>query len=465
MKRILLLFALILALGTAAMAAIAQGYTWESLSSADAIQAVCNFEGNPNLAVTLQDMESSAPISAQDYAASQLYHMTTDRYDYSVSQYSHTRFTRRDLLFDHDKPTFYGQPYDPVALTQEMMPEQAVVDIAKAFMQAHFPHPEVMFFTNIKPIYGDTYDANGLHTGLSTTFIEVYDVMFRQVTRPGIAKGPSYCIVTVDTVNGAIVGYYQGYFPLLTNTYPGMSGDEAMAIAMNAIVPGTGVPGTVNDVYVTFPDAMGIETVAYSISFGTTTDTMGGYIASVDALSGAILYQDILQGGVKPNKAMQISSQDQRRATEVKKQLAVGKPLNYKMNGRPTKLAYPPLMIADRPYLYAGYLAYGAPGTKLVVAGQQSLAIVGKQRQAGFRFASQTFVFNGKKRPMTGKPVIVSGAWYVPLDAARAVLGSSLTYDAVGKAVCFAPPAAHTMTAQIVGARVNSASTAPIKKP
>jgi hypothetical protein len=472
MKQILRLFALLFMVGIHADMAIAQGYAWESLSSADAIQVVRNFEGNPNLVVTLKDIYQCAPLSPQDYVFTQLYHMTTDRYDYSVSQYSHNRITRHDLLFDN-KPAFYGQAYDDVALTQRMMTQQSALSIAQAFMQAHCP--AATFLQQVNTTTTPNYGMNTQNTAVSTTFIESYLFVFNYIIEPlkGLkVKGfpttaPVTCNVKVDTVNGDVIEYYQTWFPvLIPTTVPNLSAQQAMTIAMNSMLPlGTGVPGIYGPLYATFPDAMGAATLAQDVTFGSTASTLGGYIATIDMYTGAVLYTDILQGEVKPNKAIHLSMQDRHRAIEIKKQSAIGKLLAYKLNGHPTKLLYAPLLIANRPYLYAGYLAYGSPEAKLVRPSPDRVEIIGKERSVGFRLASRDYTLNGKQQRMAGVPVVINGAWYVPLEAARAALGSALTYDGASKAVCFNPPTAQVQTASTTAGRAVPTTKAVGNKP
>jgi hypothetical protein len=434
MKNLMTQLALCSILLTAGAATLAQGYTWENLTENDAIQVVRDFEGDPNLNVSSDGLSVMDFEDPAMFAQTEEYQLHANGYSYHVSRYTRYRFSRQDEAFGPDYSEFYGQPYDPYTLAGQVMPQADAEAIAISYMQAHFPAPQILTQHTVRPRYpGRVMDPD-------PHFIQYYTVDFVQDCGDGVV-GPSFCQVDVDSVHGRIVGYGQAYYPVLVPTVPGLTGEQATAAAMNVLLTEPGTPETVDNLYVSHPDALGVEHLVYSLKFtgiGPAYPTPETYFCHVDAFNGAVLGWDIIMSaragthGDRNTLATQCRTRKGPRASTCRT-LAVS------LNGKRSNLSYPPLIVTDRPFMYVGYLCYGTADVKLRYKNREHITVTGTTRQMVFNLNSRAYRLNGQTRKLPAKPVIVNGRCYVPLEAAQAVLPFRISYDAKACVVRFDP--------------------------
>ncbi|MCC6442811.1 MAG: hypothetical protein IT210_05065 [Armatimonadetes bacterium] len=238
---------------------------------------------------------------------------------------------------------------------------------------------------------------------------------------------------------GKVVEYLASYFPILISTAPGLTGEQAMTSAMNALLDVPGEPGTVEELFVAQPDALGLERLVYRLTFtgvGVADHTDSNtYVAMVDAFDGSVYYWDIRMG--LPTKSNGASIAGAHTVRPIKKFLPTSKSPVVIWNGRKVSLGYPPILADDLPYIYIGYLCYGAPGSKLVYRNRKQVVIAGGGRYLVFSLNSRWYQINNRKQRMPAKPVIVKGRCYVPLEVAQKVLPFRIRYEAKGRQVCF----------------------------
>lgn len=86
--------------------------------------------------------------------------------------------------------------------------------------------------------------------------------------------------------------------------------------------------------------------------------------------------------------------------------------------------------------MYAGYLRYGAPDTKLAYKNGR-LEVVRHGRWLVFHRDSSRFSSDGLVRDMHVKPVMVDGRFYIPIEAIRDELPFAITFDGRARTVRF----------------------------
>jgi len=434
MKTIMVPLAVWSVLLMADLPALAQGYTWENLSEEDAIRVVRDFERDPSLSVVSDGLEMTEP-DPSGFAQSEEYRLHANGQTYTVSRYTPHRFTRSDDAFVLDKDAFYGQPHDPCALAGQVMPQADAEAIAIAYMQAHFPDPQSLNRRSVRP-RGTTWVLDP-----DPRFTEAYVVWFDQVL-PGGVIGPSLCVVTVDSVFGRVVGYIQAYYPVLVPIVPTLTGDQAMMAAMGAMLYEPGIPESVDRLFVTPPDALGLEHLVYDVKFTGRGPACPSdpttYHCLVNAFSGSVVDWDILQRlrtSMRPEHSRSAKQGLTRRGWRP----SVHKTLASLLNGRPMHLGYPPLFIGSRPMVYVGYLAYGAPGSRARYGGRADIRVEGPGRSLRFSVESKACRIDGRRLSLPARPAIVNGRCYVPIEAAQAVLPFRIAYDPKAGVVRFDP--------------------------
>ena len=446
MKEFIKYYLLILTLICLPTASSAQTFNWQSLSQQDAIQVVKVFENNPVLAVNVNPPNTHGFVDTDPamFDDTDGYSLTTSRYQYTVSKFTHYKFTRTDRLFlAADLTQFYGQTYDPVALSQKAMSRNAVVSIAVSFMQTHFPHPEVLSPGKVVAHY-----ATGNTPGAITSFIDYYSVGFYQTINGVLA--PAFCTINVDTVRGQVVSYSQNYYPVLISTLAYLSSNQAMAAAISAFMnmPNTSAteltsPDKVGTLYVTKPDAMGLEILAYDVEFDAaeSADNMATtFTATVDADTGNVLSWGELENARPPINAQksnlfaELCLQEAQNQTDYKPLYSL-----ILIAGKETKLNCAPLLIKKQAYFDAAYLCYGLASAKMVIKTSKQIAIEGQKRQVSFGVNSQIYQVNGQTKRMSAKPVFINGRCYVPLDVMQTVLGGQWSYDKQTQTVRYDP--------------------------
>lgn len=422
--------------------ASAQSYIWHSLSTDDAIQAIHDFEGNPTLAVTVTKM----PLSNNGGPASWIsYTLTAGRYEYDICAYSLDMFIRDDETFITNESEFYGQTYDPYSLSQQVMSQDAALSIARMFMQAHFPHTELLNMMLVHPEMGRKLNYS------DPSFIKDYAFAFYQKDSNG-AIGPNFCHISVDSVKGQVVHYAASSFPLLINTTPSMTIEQATASAMNAmnIVDGTPEPRLADGLSVSKPDAFGNESLIYFVTFSGiqlppgVTDTTGyyreKYVVSIDALTGQVLTSSVL---MKIQAKTNVSASPAFEALRIRLAKAhnlAPSLLKFTWVNKETNLNYPLILVETVPYVCAAYLCYGASRAKMTGTGKQ-VRITGGGRDVSLSMNARTYQVNGQTRTASAKPMLVNGRCYVPLDVVQAVLPGTFRFEPKTRTVRFDPPA------------------------
>lgn len=420
-----------------ALKSSAQAYVWQSLSADDAVQSVRGFEGSNNLAVTVVETPSNSGVPAPwiDYV------LTAGRYEYDVCAYSHDVFFRSDVTFMLDKPRFYGQPYDLDVLKQQVMSQDAAQSIARTFMLAHFPHPEVLTNIRIWP------ESETDHMTGKAVFVKDYLIAFFQQNALGVG-GPAECRVTVDTIKGQVINYRAKYYPLLIGTVPTLSADQATASAMNALNIVQGTPKPVDGLIVSAPDALGNETLLYGVNFGGISLPFGqtdatntypeNYIATVDAFTGDVVYASMLMSLVSKHRPGESRAFSSIRTQVAGKLRSTGSRLKFVWAGQPLTLNHSSLSVGNRAYVLADYLCSRSPASKITKKGSD-FHVNGQAQDTSFRVGSQVYQINGQTKRMSGTPLLLNGLCYVPLDVMQAVLGGEWSYDAKAQTVRYDP--------------------------
>lgn len=445
----LLILVLSLSLGILPTSLFAQGYAWHPVTQEEAVQAVRHFEANPSLdfKVTRSVTEDTTQPgkwrlvphtrgipSGNDLLCS--YSLSAGRYQYGVNYYTEDEFSRTDTsFFDADK--FYGQPYDPAILKPLVMSEGSAQVIAQAFVSSHYPEPARLNKVSVKPDFGGQGDVPE-----SLRFIHSYQFSFDQDCGNGV-MAPAGCYVEVDAIRGQVISFVGIHYPVLISSVPRFTGDETMAIAMNALDISDGVPDKVEATGISKPDSMGQETLYHHVTFsGRQAGAIGyqRYYVAVDANTGEIEHWGIANGIVKSPAKPASAAFVLLRANMAKKPASAGTSLKLTTKAGQVSLNYPPLAIHGEAYLYANYLCEGVPDAKISTKLGEQIDITSKSRQVSLRLNSQSYRVNGQARQMSAKPVLLNGRCYVPLDVVQTVLGGKWSYDAKAKTVRYDPP-------------------------
>lgn len=408
----------------------AQGYTWQPMSPEDAVQIVRRFEGNAGLQVVPRP--GSTVMYPLNISHVQNYDLLSGDREYSFDM------RRRDSLFFTDKrirdANFYGQPYDSNVLGPQAMSQPEAENIARNYMQAHFPNPEKLNKMEVSKHYGESKPTNA-------SFIQYYTFAFYEDIN-GV-RGPAECTVRVDTIFGRILMFISNNIPVIISTMPRLTPEQAYAILFNTLQV-NGVPSGEPKLYVEYPDALGNQLLEYRMDFfvGFTH-----YFAVVDANSGTLLATFPYHGGgtlpVKPVSAA-IKAWRSKLAQRPTIAKTVLKPM---MGGMEAKLDFPPLLVNNQPYVYVGYLCYGAKNVKLTYKGRDRIAVASPERSLQFSLNSTAYTCNGQSKQLLAKPVLVDDRCYVPLEAAQGVLPFAIAYNAAAKQVKFDPLPAANKTA------------------
>ena len=439
-----LLLSLTLCLPTAW--AQAQGYTWQNLTPDNAAQMIRRFESNPNLAITLL----KPAITPQQFSLSwpQKYSITVGDIEYTIDLRTRDFFLFFDKSFWNTEK-FYGQPYNTNVLGPQAMSQADAENIARNYMQAHYPDPDWLNKMEVNLHYG------GQSKLTDAEFIEYYTFTFYQDIN-GV-RGPGECKVEVDTIFGKILWFSAIHYPVLISTAPHLTPEQAYACLFNTLQVNGGPSGEPK-LRVGYPDALGNQRLVYRLEYFVGE---GHYTAVVDANNGTALATMISHGGSpQPTKITthDITSWRTRLAERPTVQKTVLKPM---MGGMEAKLDFPPLLVNNQPYIYVGYLCYGAKDVKLTYKGRDHIAVASPQRSLRFSLQSTAYTCNGQTKQLSAKPVLVDDRCYVPLEAAQGVLPFAVAYDAAAKQVHFDPlPAPNKTVAVAPAANTTPASTA-----
>lgn len=417
MKNSILKLALIASLSLTLKGALAQGYTYEWLAPADAIQKVRDFEGNPNLAVTIKLMPTpnDTPLEAE-------YTLTAGRYEYHMDQAYRNGLVRYDEMWMRDKPDFYGPQFNLNDPNQQfLLPDQAQ-SIAWTFIQMHYPHPEVLNEKWVLPEVPAT-DTTRVSRYFTCTYIQNLGNM---------VGGPRFCIVDVDSILGQVISFHSSYFPVLMSTVPALTSDQAMAAAMNGMNVSNGAPMNDHiDLDVCTPDIMGVERLEYDVRFtgvGPANPTgMLGYDVMVDANTGETIEWDTLAAFIqKPTLPSPVFVAMRQRMAQASSSAPPS--LACVEDGHKIKLAFEPRLVNGQPYMYAGYLCYGSDA-RLSAIKAGAVNITGRGWQISFKLGAKTYQLNGKVKRLSAPPILIEGKCYVPLEAFEAVLPFPIHYS------------------------------------
>lgn len=308
---------------------------------------------------------------------------------------------------------YYDEPLSEEMLLRRAIGEEQALAIARSYMQAHYPFPELLNHVEVRK-----------SAWFGRAPVE-YNVYFWQRFPNGV-YGPNRCTVSVDVVYGRITDAGCVYYPVLVSINPALTAEQAFAAAAQQLQLPNPEAGSLFGIRVTPPDPFGYETLAYELTVYGSDEGRGRleYVCLVDGFTGALLWWDILMG---------ISSAKKR---PVRAQTVVpGKSLQVEWDGEKVHLNRPAIDIGGRAHLWAGYLAdRGKPGSlrwersgRLFITGRGGVVILQK--------GSNEYQMNGKTFRMSTPACVVGGRLYVPVDVVKQVLGAQVRYDRVKRLV------------------------------
>ena len=315
--------------------------------------------------------------------------------------------------WSYSSQEFYDEPLSEEMLLRRAIGEERALAIARSYMQAHYPFPELLNHVEVRKL---AWFGNAP---------ELYGVRFWQRFSNGV-YGPSRCEVDVDVVYGRITDAACIYYPVLVSINPALNAEQAFAAAAQQLQLSNPEAGSLYGIRVTPPDPFGWETLAYELTIYGSDEEHGrrGYVCLVDGFTGALLWSDILMGG----------SSGKTRPIRAQTVIPV-KSLQVEWNGQKLPLNRPAIEIGGQVYLWAGYLAdRGKPGSlrweqsgRLVISGRGGLAILQK--------GSSEYQIKGKTLRASEPVRVIGGRLYVPLDIVQQVLGAQVCYDRVKRVV------------------------------
>jgi hypothetical protein len=393
----------------------AEYYMWPGVTAEQAQQVVRQFEGDPDLQFTGEPYSevSDDEFGPSHFVGSRAWVLAAGTREYRVSAYDPSWLWMWDAQIVDEPEAFYGQPYDEDVLIGQMMPWQQAEPIAESFAAQHYPH---MGEVNMR-----SKDINPDSPIEGSGFVTDYDFFFGAVLPSGIRQ-PMRCFVSVDSVMGRIVGYGQSYFPVLVDTVPSITGEEAGMAALNALIAHEGYIGGTPELAIIGPDELGLERLAWWVSvwgYENLTPEMyeSRFVVAVDAHTGDIVHWERVAGGTGRAGRGPLEPSPQGRPTA--RLVAI-------RNGAALRTSYPPIVLSQRLYLYLLNLPGLGAEMELLSPGRATL----KTAKATGYVDAKRGILTLNDRPFLryGKPLIVRGRTYVPLDFVRRLLGDvSLT--------------------------------------
>lgn len=403
-------------------------YVWQPISGDRAIALVRAFEGNPSLAVTIERVN---PPWSRGQPSDANYWLRAGDQGYFVSVLTSDTVCRTEVSFDRGgdlaaKSAFYGRPYDPLALAPLAISQSAAQAIAQSFMESHFPAPARLNSVTVHP------HAAWKVNDTDPDWTDYYEFCFAEVYTNG-ASGPAISYVDVDTIRSRVITYSGVNYPLNRDPVAQISAAQALSLAIAASGVTQGVGDALLGAGVAGPDALGFESFHYEVAFhgilpGRSEPT--DFRAAVDGDTGEVLMVTRMHGVPRPGKPLAKPMPPPPWAIHPK-------PTSPKlvMDGRPVRLAVPPVMIGGRPYLFIGYLAYGNRSAKTGGRPGGGITVDGASRHLSFTLGSRQCHINGKARTLAAAPAILGGVTYVPLEAATGVLPFGVRYDAPNRTI------------------------------
>lgn len=396
---------------------------WHDITLDEAMQLIQEFENDPNLGLTLK--ESPAESNVWQYV------ILSPEKEYRVPLESRPRIAWWKRVKTWQT---YSSTMDPETQVALEMSLEDLRQIARSYMQAHYPQPQRL---NRERYFYDrfgktTADGRSIEVRYAVTFI------FEEQLPSG-ANTAADCWVTVNTVYGQVDGYSHYAPPLFDNGVPSLTPQQALQCVQN--VPGfvEVVPGEVMELRLQGPDDFGFHELIYLVKFYARREGssfLNPYITSVNARTGEVTLPPTPITGEPYH-------QKEPRRTVVKQRAPAASAyarLKLYLNGREVGILRPPMLIEGKPYLYVAVLQYGKRKTRIVPSPDE-VRLFSEGRELVFRRGKAVYTDNGKSFRMSAPARWVNGRCYVPIEVAQRVIGLPVRYEeskgrvVIGKAV------------------------------
>lgn len=374
-------------------------YVWQYVTPEQAVQKVREILGEGNNAPV--EVKHIAPPSARP--GIDVEHMLEcNQRRFLICAYNINHWS---WLWNYSSQEFYDEPLSEEMLLRRAIGEERALAIARSYMQAHYPFPELLNHVEVR--------KSAWFGNAPAKYIVYFWQRF-----PNSVYGPSRCIVDVDVVYGRVTHVISIYYPVLVSINPALTADQAFAAAAQQLQLSNPEAGSLYGIRVTPPDPFGWETLAYELTIYGSDEERGrlGYACLVDGFTGALLWWDILMG----------SSSGKTRP--IRAQTAIpGKSLQVEWNGQKLPLNRPAIDIGGQAYLWAGYLAdRGKPGS---LRWDQSGRLFITGRGVMLQKGSSEYQMRGKTFRTSAPIRVIGGRLYVPQDIVEQILGARVHYD------------------------------------
>lgn len=431
---------LILLFACAAHGAFAQLYQWSYITPEEAIEQIRQFESDPELEVTvISGPGSTNPEDAWDGLYK--YELATPDHKYTLSDGRINRSHR--MFWGGGWENFYGEESDPHVLARMMLPQSEMDGIALGFMNTHFPEPSVLSIPPKTTLRISSYD-----------FSRECMFSFPQ-NLPNDATGPSRCFVGVDTVLGKVTWYQSSHFPILIDTQPALTAEQAAAAAVTTMNMTDAILLEVEGLYLIPPDPWGLQRLIYGLIIRAVppydrTDWLNYWIFPTgmkpehmpdpedmigdeqectfriltDAHDGSVMHWDVLTG---------LHESDGKSVKAVRH--AHYPYLSMKLDDLPLQLTSPPILIGEHAFIGARYLCHGDPKASLTRLDRSSFLLRRKGKEYTFRLNSLEYTSNGKSKKLPVSGQIVNGRLFLPIEAIEEVFQWKVEYDGEGMTI------------------------------
>jgi hypothetical protein len=410
------------------MLAAILGLAWAlPLSSADALQwpqltveeaaAICRqFAGDPDLELTYTGIDDSADV----WGAPWMFGLTRDHVfesgyrEYRVGVRDTCGIEFLDASAIMEPEAYYGEPFDEEALHARQMAVEDARLLADAAVAAHHPGAGLLAMYEVLD-----YPTTGRSE--ESVFAAYYRFNYEHVFENG-AIAPSAASVAIDSVFGTVVAYTQIGFPVLVDWHPILDEEAAIAAAATALLVGGPSDAEVEDLRVTPPDQLGLERLIWTVSLSGYSaldeeHPWERFHAAVDAHTGEVPYWSALA-------AMAPASAAQRLLPA--SALPPGRrPLWLSRGGSRISASYPPVRLDGHSFVYL--LNLPGLGAKMELLGPGRAKLKARNGEGYVDAKTGELTLNGRPFLRYGKPVIIRGRTYVPVDFARRLLGINLT--------------------------------------
>lgn len=376
-------------------------YVWQYVTPEQAVQKVREIVGDNNAPVEVTFAVPPSMRPGIDVSHDLRYGEKT----FSVCAYNINQWSW--MWWYTDQEFYSDEPISEEMLLRRAIGEEQAIAIARSYMQAHYPAPELLNHVKVKkPIWFGRAPVK-------------YLVEFSQRFPNGV-YGPNFFTVLVDVVYGRITSVYCSYYPVLVSTTPVLTPEQAFAAAAQQLQLPNPEAGSLLALAVLRPDPFGWQTLAYGLTVYGSAEGRGqfGYGCLVDAFTGALLWWDELMGG-SPAKVRPV-----RARVDV-----VGKPLRVEWDGQPVHLNRPAMDFGGQAYLWVGYLVDRGKLGGLRWQAEGRLSLISSSGVLVLHKGSRGYQVNGRRLVASAPVRIVSGRLYVPLDVVKQVLGTEARYD------------------------------------